>query len=100
MKKFILVMLFGFLFSSNAFASEVVTIKVNGMVCDFCARAVEKVFMKNAAVNSLNVDLSAKQIIVFMKDGETLDDDIITRMITDSGYALVDILRGDNNGDL
>ncbi|MGH1378438.1 MAG: heavy-metal-associated domain-containing protein [Alphaproteobacteria bacterium] len=100
MKKFILVMLSGFLFSSNAFASEVVTIKVNGMVCDFCARAVEKVFMKNAAVNSLNVDLSAKQIIVFMKDGETLDDDIITRMITDSGYALVDILRGDNNGDL
>ncbi len=93
-------MLSGFLFSSNAFASEVVTIKVNGMVCDFCARAVEKVFMKNAAVNSLNVDLSAKQIIVFMKDGETLDDDIITRMITDSGYALVDILRGDNNGDL
>lgn len=79
--------------SGIAQAGERVTINVNGMVCDFCARAVDKVFTKQDGVESVNVDLGAKQIILAMHDGKSIDDQLITKLITDSGYALVDITR-------
>lgn len=65
-----------------------ITIKVNGMVCDFCARAVEKVFRKQDAVNDITVDLDKSEIVVDLKDGQNLDDDTINALVTDSGYAV------------
>lgn len=38
---------------------EAVTVKANGMVCDFCAQAVIKVFGCEDAVDSVNVDMNA-----------------------------------------
>ena len=43
-------------------AQTMVTAKVNGMVCDFCARAVTKVFGKEAAVENVHVDLDKGEI--------------------------------------
>lgn len=68
-----------------------ILIKVNGMVCDFCARAVEKVFRKQDAVNDVSVDLDKSQIAVDLKDGRTLDDDTINGLVGDSGYAVESI---------
>ncbi|MCL4678503.1 MAG: heavy-metal-associated domain-containing protein [Alphaproteobacteria bacterium] len=81
------------LFAQPAFAGETVRVNVNGLVCDFCARAVEKVFGGQAAVETIAVDLSAKLITIGMKDGQTLDDGTITKLVNDSGYALVSIER-------
>lgn len=100
MRKLFLITTCSILFASPAFAGETVNVRVNGMVCDFCARAVEKVFTKQDAVESLTVDLSAKQITVLMKDGQTLGDDVITKLVTDSGYALVGIERGEHDEPL
>lgn len=93
MKK--IIMLFGvaLFFAFPAMAGETVKISVNGLVCDFCARAVEKVFGKEDAVEKVTVDLTAKLITAQMKDGKTLSDESITKMIADSGYALVRIER-------
>ena len=94
MRKLILTTAFLSLFSFPAFAGmEIVKIGVNGMVCDFCARAIEKVFRKQEAVSDIAVNLTDKLITVTMKDGQTLDDETITNMVNDSGYALVDINR-------
>ncbi len=93
MRNLILTLVFTVLFAPIAFAGEMVTVNVNGMVCDFCARAVEKVFTKQDAVESIDVNLSEKHILVHMKDGQTLDDETVTKLVTDSGYALVDIVR-------
>ncbi len=93
MKKLLLTTAFLTLFASSAFAGEVVKIGVNGMVCDFCARAIEKVFTKQEAVEAINVNLSDKMITATMKDGQTLDDETITKLVNDSGYAIVDIHR-------
>lgn len=59
---------------------------VNGLVCDFCARALEKVFGKQEAVESINVDLDEKVITIHFNEGQSLDDETITQLITDSGY--------------
>lgn len=92
MKKLLLTVGFITLFVTPSYA-DTVKIGVNGMVCDFCARAIEKVFSRHEAVESLSVDLGEQLITVDVKDGQTLDDEAIGKMVRDSGYALVDITR-------
>ena len=39
--------------------SQVAVVNVNGMVCDFCARGIEKTFVKDKAVKRIDVDLES-----------------------------------------
>ena len=56
MKKLLLTIGFTVALAPSAYGGEIVKIGVNGMVCDFCARAIEKVFMKQDAVESIDVN--------------------------------------------
>ena len=80
--------------TESAKTSDIVA-KVNGMVCDFCARAVSKVFGKNEAVDMVYVDLDAGEIHVDLKPGQTLDDATVAKLIKKSGYDLVTIERAE-----
>ena len=44
---------------------QVAVVSVKGMVCDFCARAIEKVFMKEKSVAGLTVNLEGKEIKIY-----------------------------------
>ena len=68
---------------------------VNGLVCDFCARALEKVFGEQEAVEFIKVDLNEKIITIHFNEGKKLDDETITLLITDSGYNLRKIRHGE-----
>lgn len=74
-------------------AQTMVTAKVNGMVCDFCARAVTKVFGKEAAVENVHVDLDKGEIHVTLKSGAELSDERVATLVKKSGYDLVSIER-------
>lgn len=93
MKKLALLTFFTLIFAPSAFAAEIVKIKVNGMVCDFCARAIEKVFSKQEAIQTIEVNLTDKMITAILKDGQTLDDETITSLVKDSGYVVAEITR-------
>jgi len=81
---------------SPAFAvGQVVHVGVNGLVCDFCARTIEKTFGKQEAVEGVNVNLDEKLVTINFKDGQSLDDDTITQIITDAGYNVEKIHRMD-----
>jgi len=71
--------------------AHTIVAKVNGLVCDFCAQALKKVFKKEDAVETINVDLDAGEVRVFLKDGQNLSDERLTKLIRKSGYSLVDI---------
>ena len=73
---------------------DTINIKVNGLVCDFCARALEKVFGKRDDVNGISVDLDSGLVVVDMKAGQTIDDETLTALITDSGYNVREINKG------
>ena len=45
-----------------AVAGPDVVVKVNGLVCDFCARSLEKTFRKTGKVAGVSVDLTAKEV--------------------------------------
>jgi len=72
-----------------------ISIQVYGLVCDFCARSIEKVFGKEDAVQDIKVDLDAKNITIHLNQGFELSDATITKYINDSGYNIVEIHRGE-----
>lgn len=87
-------------FAQNETATEatatqqtMVTVKVNGMVCDFCARAVTKVFGREDAVENVHVDLDNGEIHVTLKTGAALSDERVATLVKKSGYDLVSIER-------
>ena len=78
----------------NTPCEDTINLKVNGLVCDFCARSLEKVFLKRGDVAGIKVDLGKGSIVVAMKPGSTIDDATLTKLITDSGYNIANIGRG------
>ena len=72
---------------------QTIKVNVNGLVCDFCARALEKVFMKEKSVSGLTVNLKEKEIKIYTKKSMNLDDTTIKEKIKDAGYTVSSIER-------
>ena len=75
-------------------ARKTVVVHVNGMVCDFCARGLEKVFKKEDAVGNIIVSLEQGTITIQLKKGKELSDSLITKLVTDNGISVEGIDRG------
>jgi copper chaperone CopZ len=73
--------------------AETVTANVNGLVCGFCAKSIEKAFSKNASVQNVKVDLDKKTVMIVLKPKTSLLDAAITKTITDAGYKVTKISR-------
>ncbi len=70
-----------------------ITVKVEGMVCDFCARALEKVFYQREGVEGVDINLDEHVVKLDVTEGTVLPDEEITKLITDSGYNVSSITR-------
>ena len=51
-----------------------IEMKVNGLVCAFCARGIEKTFHKNPEVEDVVVSLEDRLVAVQTKDGTDISD--------------------------
>ena len=82
------------LFASSVLAAgNDVHITVKGMVCAFCAQGITKKFKAEPAVGTVNVSLEKKSVDLSLKSGQTLSDDVIQKVLTDSGYTVEKIER-------
>ncbi len=72
-------------------AGETVHVKVLGLVCDFCAKTIDKVFIDTGKVESTNVDLDNALVTLTMKDGQVFDDTLIKSKITEAGFEVKSI---------
>jgi copper chaperone CopZ len=72
---------------------ELVTVKVNGLVCDFCARSIEAMMKKRDDVSGVHVDLDKGEVHLKLKANATLDDATLKKLITDSGYNVTGVDR-------
>jgi copper chaperone CopZ len=79
--------------SSAAMTGPGAVVKVNGLICDFCAQALTKTFKKQAAVRAVQVDLNAKEVRLAFKPGQTINDATIGKLIKNAGYNVVGIKR-------
>jgi copper chaperone CopZ len=78
-----------------AAGGELIVVDVLGVVCDFCAAAMNKTFGKRAEVAATEVDLDAKTLTLVFKPGRALDDAAITELVKKAGYTIAAVHRGD-----
>jgi copper chaperone CopZ len=76
-----------------AVRADTIKAKINGMVCGFCATGIEKTFKAQPEVKAINVDLENKLVTVTTREGKTLDDAKLRKLIINSGYSIVSINR-------
>lgn len=79
--------------SAWAAAGQMVSVQVNGLVCDFCARSLEAKFGERPEVATIKVDLDTKIISIGMNEGKDIDDATIRSTVTEAGFDVVDITR-------
>lgn len=80
-------------FAEDAVKGETMNVTLKGLVCDFCARAIEKTFAKQADVEKVDVDLDSALLVVEMKPGKTMDDGTVARLVAESGYEVESVRR-------
>jgi periplasmic mercuric ion binding protein len=90
MKKLMIVSLL--LGAFNVMAGEV-NVKVSGMVCSMCAQGIQKKFSGQEAVQKLNFDMDQKLVTIHTHDGKEINDETITKLITEAGYNVASITR-------
>ena len=74
-----------------ASGEQVAVVNVNGMVCDFCARGIEKTFMKSANVKKVDVDLEVGKVLIAYSSGAKIIFEDIKEKITANGQTAVDM---------
>ena len=69
--------------------SQIAVVNVKGMVCDFCARGIEKTFKKDTNVKKVDVDLSkGKVLIAYNVAHEIIFDDIKEKILINGQNAI------------
>ena len=74
--------------SNNADEKDIfgeIHVSVNGLVCDFfCAQSIQKLFNKEESVQAVDINMDEGMIKIDLKDGYNMDDNLVTKLITDS----------------
>jgi copper chaperone CopZ len=79
--------------SAQTSFADTLKIKVDGMVCGFCASSIEKKLRANKATADVYVNLGNKIVAVSEKTGLKLDEAALKAHIADSGYEVKGIER-------
>ena len=90
--RYMLILVIGLSFCHTA-AADTIKATVNGMVCGFCATGIEKTFKAQQEVKTVNVDLQNKLVTIQTKEGQTIDDAKLKKLIGNAGYSVVAIAR-------
>jgi hypothetical protein len=71
--------------------SQIALVSVQGMVCDFCARGIEKTFSKDKLVSKIDVDLASGKVLLAYPAGVKIDLADIKKKILNNGLNVTDI---------
>ena len=73
--------------------APLVVVDVLGVVCDFCAYCMNKIFGKRDEVAAVYVDLDKKILSLVIGEGEALTDKQIEKLAKKVGYRIAAIRR-------
>lgn len=88
--------LFAVLMSLSALAQDpprTIEMRVDGLVCAFCAQGISKKLGKLEATQEVLVNLENGLVAIALKVGQDLSDDSLRRTLTDAGYTVKAIER-------
>ena len=80
--------------SALAQGGEPIVADVLGVVCDFCALAMNKIFGKREEVAAIYVDLDTKALSLVLVPGASMSDQTIADLAVQAGYRVADVRRG------
>jgi copper chaperone CopZ len=81
------------LLMSVAANAATIEMKVNGLVCAFCAQGIEKTLKEYPATADVVVSLENRLVAVATKDGQDIPDAELRKALTDAGYTVKSIAR-------
>ena len=96
MKKIILAVLIT-AFATPALAARSITAKVNGLVCSFCAAAIESRLKGLGVAKAVYVDLTQKVVALELQDGKDVSPEKVAAEIKEAGYDVVSIERSERS---
>ncbi len=65
-----------------------IEMKVDGLVCAFCAQGVTKKLASHASVEDVVVDLERGMVAVALREGKDIDDETLRANLAEAGYSL------------
>ena len=71
---------------------QIVTVNVNGMVCDFCARGIEKTFYNDNDVKKVKVSLEQGKVLIAYSSNKKVDLDEIKNIFLSNGQTATEII--------
>ncbi len=74
-------------------ANQSITMKVDGLVCAFCAQGIEKKLKGFAATDGVYVNLEHGLVAMGLKPAQDVPDAELTSTLTDAGYTVKAISR-------
>ncbi len=82
-------------FVSDLSGNQIAVVSVSGMVCDFCARGIEKTFQKDAGFKKIDVDLeTGKVLLAFAEDKQIVNEDIEQKILANGQtVTAIEIMR-------
>ena len=78
-------------FSDGLEGAKILVVSVKGMVCDFCARGIEKTFKRDSNLLKIDVDLNSGMVLIAYKATAKIDESSIAMKIRDNGQEVVKI---------
>ena len=74
-------------------SADTIEMKVNGLVCGFCAQGIEKTLRRNPATADVVVSLEHRLVAVATRDGQDIADGVLKKALQDAGYDVKSISR-------
>lgn len=82
------------LVTTPALAAGDIKMDVKGMVCDFCAQSIIKVFKDHPSVKDVNISLENETATLTLKDdAQPMDDEALNKLMRQAGYDIGAIER-------
>ena len=72
-------------FTQDLSDCKIAVVSVIGMVCDFCARGIEKTFKKDKSVLKIDVDLGQGKVVIAYEKSKEIEFDKIKNKILING---------------
>ncbi|MBI4410793.1 MAG: heavy-metal-associated domain-containing protein [Gemmatimonadetes bacterium] len=70
-----------------------VVLRVDGLACPFCAYGLDQKLEGFQGIERVEVDLRGGRVLVELKPGATVGDEVFRKVIRESGFALRGIER-------
>ena len=96
MKK-IIVLIFCMLISPNLIAATSIKAEVNGMVCAFCAKGIEKKLNAMPEAKGAFVNLKRRIVVLELKDNQDVPIERFTIVIEEAGYSVSKVDKVDQS---